>query len=394
MKKRCDPLLDSESMADCLSQNHGLLNDPRTPLSPLKFFKSKMFFTMLWQAMLWGSVISPFVSFIMSGGLERPADVLESWAQHWKQIIWAIPSIGMIWAFFLSTSGVLFRYSMVPYLEKLKNRVPIVLSVSVMGFTFGFVSMLLILYTALYVIGVRTFNGEAFSQAGIAGFIGIGVGQILYSNFLNEVLLWETKIRAEELVRHKLEGELMNLNMRIRPHFFFNSLNTLASLIDKSPAQAQEFLADLSDLFRQSFTHGQNNSWCRWEEERALIESYLSIEKSRFGDKLNWVMDVNLDPKTPFPAFLMQPIVENAVKHGMALPSDIVVISIEGERKGRYLELVIENPMPENHIVEVIEGHSLHSITERIQLLGGQLEIQNHTDRVSVRLSIPFENKP
>ena len=371
----------------------GISVDPRQPMTLKTFFGTRLFFEIMLKAAIWGSLISPAVSFVLSGGFNHPGQVLMDWYKNWQMVAWIIPAVGMIWAFFLSSAGVLFRFAMIPRLDAWKAVIPPALSVSFFGFLFGFGAMVCIFSVSYYGLHVQTFGqGAALSEAGIAGLIAIGVGQILFSHYLNEVRVWEIWLREQELARHKLEGELMNLNMRIRPHFFFNAINTLAALIDQDREKSQEFLADLSDLFRKSFMHGQNSSWCSWKEERDLLEGYLHIEKSRFGDRLDYHLVGGMPDEILFPAFLMQPLVENAVKYGLASEMEKVLIEIRAERVDSFWQVSIINPLKSGSTIEITRGHSLHSIQERMKLLGGQMQVQIKNDQAIISLSGPLKS--
>jgi len=368
-------------------------DNPHEPLVLKCFFGKNVLGEILLRSAIWGAIISPFVSFILGGGLENPMRVLTQWAQHWVMMIWLLPVVGWIWGLVLSSSGVLFRYSLIPRLYKWRSKLHPGVAVTASAFAVGFLAMLVIYYFLLYVFTVRTFGpGGPLSEAGLAGLISIGVGQILYSHFLKEVHLWETWKREQVLAKHKLEGELMNLNMRIRPHFFFNAINTLASLIDQDTERAQDFLADLADLFRKSFNHGQNTPWCTWREERELVQAYLQIEMSRFGDRLRFQWDDELPPDMQFPAFLVQPLVENAVKYGLRTNNEQVVIAIRADSEGKDWMIQVSNPSDSSVLPTITPGHSLESISKRMKLLSGELELTSDNGAVTVSLKAGMTN--
>ena len=131
--------------------------------------------------------------------------------------------------------------------------------------------------------------------------------------------LFSTQIEVSELQRQSellATAELQALQSQIRPHFLFNALTTITSLIRTKPRQARELLISLSELLRRSLKKPETR--IPLEEELRYIRSYLEIEKTRFGDKLSIEYAVEAPVNTLLPPLTLQPIVENAVKHGIA----------------------------------------------------------------------------
>ena len=123
--------------------------------------------------------------------------------------------------------------------------------------------------------------------------------------------------REKTLIRMSAQAELKALRAQINPHFLFNALNTIISLIEERPDEAEETVQNLSAIFRHTL-HTSGQSFIPLEDELKLVNHYLSIEKARFGDRLE--VKEFLDPALrnhPVPAFVVQTIVENAIKHGL-----------------------------------------------------------------------------
>ncbi|MFK7844399.1 MAG: histidine kinase, partial [Rhodothermales bacterium] len=123
--------------------------------------------------------------------------------------------------------------------------------------------------------------------------------------------------REKMLIRMSAEAELKALRAQINPHFLFNALNTIISLIEERPEEAEETVQNLSAIFRHTL-QTSSRSFIPLEDEINLVNQYLSIEKARFGDRLT--VDEFLDPAVqnhPVPAFVVQTIVENSIKHGL-----------------------------------------------------------------------------
>src|SRR5262249_19720870 len=123
-------------------------------------------------------------------------------------------------------------------------------------------------------------------------------------------------VEEEELRKLVAQSELMALRAQINPHFFFNALNSVASLINDDPPRAEQLLENLAELFRHAFK--PSSEIIPLQEELALVETYLEVEKSRLGDKLRFrkfVLPETLGIKIP--ALTIQPLIENAIKHGI-----------------------------------------------------------------------------
>jgi signal transduction histidine kinase len=140
------------------------------------------------------------------------------------------------------------------------------------------------------------------------------------------------------------EAELRALRAQVDPHFLFNSLNAVSSLIGSDPERAREMVQRLADFLRSSLTLGKV-PWIELERELALVTSYLEIEQVRFGERLR--VRVDMDPglgPVPVPPLLLQPLVENAVRHGIATCLEGGTIRVEARRRGDVMWLTVSNP--------------------------------------------------
>jgi len=138
---------------------------------------------------------------------------------------------------------------------------------------------------------------------------------------------------------------LQALQARIRPHFLFNALNTIASLIRRQPHRAEEAVEDLSDLFR----HTLNDTETRlpFTTEIEIAQRYLDMEKLRLGERLAIDWDIEAIPQdASLPSLTLQPLLENAICHGIEIISLGGTITLHGQRKGNTLILTITNPLP------------------------------------------------
>jgi two-component system, LytTR family, sensor histidine kinase AlgZ len=150
---------------------------------------------------------------------------------------------------------------------------------------------------------------------------------------------WRARLRAEAKARFEA------LQARIRPHFLFNSMNTIASLIPTRPREAERAVEDLSDLFRAAL--GNDAARSTLGAELDLVRRYLDIEKLRLGERLRVEMDIaELPADLPTPSLLLQPLVENAVYHGIQQLSEGGTVTVRGRRVDGGVEVAIHNPCP------------------------------------------------
>lgn len=200
---------------------------------------------------------------------------------------------------------------------------------------------------------------------------------------------WKIHIQAHS------KAEIQALRARIRPHFLFNSMNSIASLISFSPEKAEKAVIDLSDIFRASLREQNTNTL---NDELNLTKSYLSIETLRLGERLNieWDIDHNL-VDIEVPALCLQPLVENAIYHGIEPLTNGGLISISAKQKINKLELCICNPLG-NGAMSKYEGNHMaqQNIKQRINLLYGNSAsfiIEETDTSYAVILLIPLETK-
>lgn len=151
---------------------------------------------------------------------------------------------------------------------------------------------------------------------------------------------WRKQQRAE------LSARLEALQARIRPHFLFNTLNSIASLVVSEPNKAEQAVLDLSDLFRASL--GRPGTLVSWREELELARRYLSIEQYRLGERLqlHWGIDAVPDD-IPIPQLTLQPLLENALIYGIAPRMAGGVVTVEADYRGGEFSLCVSNPYDE-----------------------------------------------
>jgi LytS/YehU family sensor histidine kinase len=181
------------------------------------------------------------------------------------------------------------------------------------------------------------------------------------------ITIQEQERHAAELTLKAQEAQVRALRYQINPHFLFNTLNAIAALVRDAPARAEEMVVQLSDFFRRSLALNPMED-VTLSEEVDLQRLYLEIERTRFPDRLRF--DVALDDGTAearVPALLLQPLVENAVKHGVARSETPVCIRIHARLDGQALEVVVENDARAEGPGSCGEKVGLHNVVERLR---------------------------
>lgn len=167
---------------------------------------------------------------------------------------------------------------------------------------------------------------------------------VVYAMVVGAFYVLRTGRLEAQLARARLDA----LSARLRPHFLFNALNTISTLVVEDPKAANHMIAHLSELLRQAFDRGDHTE-VTLEEELRLLEHYIAIQEQRFGDRLQ--VTFQLEPgveRGQVPALLLQPLVENAVSHGLAgrEGGGSVRLHVEGHRQSDRLRLIVRDDGP------------------------------------------------
>lgn len=210
------------------------------------------------------------------------------------------------------------------------------------------------------------------------------------------LMLLYFELRSRAISPAQTEARLVALNARIRPHFLFNSLNAVLSLIRARPLQAEEALEALSDLFRAAMR--DPGELVSLGDEIALARQYLELEKFRLGERL--AVDWQIGPvslQMPIPPLMLQPLLENAVYHGIEpSPEGGTVVVAIGQR-GDELRIVIANSTVGRAQHTAGNKMALANIRERLALyydLEARLEIDAGENRFEVRIVLPCQRNP
>ena len=201
-----------------------------------------------------------------------------------------------------------------------------------------------------------TDSSGVFVRDNVAIAALLGAAMLRYFYVLAQ---WQARLAA--VTRAQIDA----LQARIRPHFLFNSMNTVAALIRVDPDAAERTVEDLSELFRAAL--GQhNNDDGTLGDELALIERYLAIEQLRLGDRLRVQRDIAALPENfPLPRLLLQPLVENALRHGIQPLVGGGEVVLRGVLEQQMLIVEIINPLPASP-TEPGNGHGLDNVRQRV----------------------------
>jgi len=239
-----------------------------------------------------------------------------------------------------------------PWISHLRTwQVGLIIWCSLMGVT------LTISLLAIWTLGMS--GGDAFLLKSLV--ISAIVCAVLM-HYLSVQYRWRLQVEAES------KAHLQALQSRIRPHFLFNSMNTIASLTRTDPTLAEEVVYDLSDLFRASLANAQRMS--SLGEEIELCRGYLRIEEQRLGERLQVKWDLEALPlDAELPALILQPLLENAIYHGIEPSTEPGLIQVTGRYRRKRVNISIRNTLPVagNEAQRSGNRMALQNIRERLQ---------------------------
>jgi two-component system, LytTR family, sensor histidine kinase AlgZ len=301
-------------------------------------------------------------------------------AQFWPAL--GLTSLFVLWVSLLSLFGLCWLETL------LARRSPVARAWA----GFALVQAVVVLLSVLVVVVDLLPLPDLLAHANPGWFIGrnLGISMLVSAVVVRYLILhaqWKAQVQAETQAR------LESLQARIRPHFLFNTLNTISSLIHDHPDQAEQATMDLSDLLRSGLKDDPVHTLA---DEVELVRGYLRIEKLRLGERLqvNWSLADDLPLTQPIPALLLQPLVENAIIHGIARMSEGGELSIHGSvTRRKHLRFVIENPLPP--AADRSEpGHqiALDNIRQRLELAfeeGARLKTESHDGIFRAEIVIP-----
>jgi two-component system sensor histidine kinase AlgZ len=211
------------------------------------------------------------------------------------------------------------------------------------------------------------------------GLLGAGLLRYFFV-----VAQWQVRMAAEA------QAQVAALQARIRPHFLFNSMNAVAALIRVDPDAAERTVENLAELFRAALGNDPE-SIGTLGEEWTLVDRYLEIESLRLGDRLRVERDIDLTLDLPMPRLLLQPLVENAIRHGVQPSRSGGTIRLGGRKVQGGVEILVDNPIADGAPTPGT-GHGLRNVRERVRFHYGEragVRVETLADRFIVTVFLP-----
>jgi two-component system sensor histidine kinase AlgZ len=218
-------------------------------------------------------------------------------------------------------------------------------------------------WLAAPVLGIERVEGPA-KQFVLESIFAVGLVAVAFLRYLLIRTRWQAELMAQA------EARVQALQARIRPHFLFNSLNTIASLIPVDPKNAEAAILDLADIFRGSMRRADQT--IRLDDELQLARQYLDMEKRRLGERLeiHWRVE-ELPSSAAVLPLMLQPLLENAVAHGIQSRKEGGLIAVYGRDEGEQLVVTITNPVAVHGSTASGHGMAIENIRERLRLAYG-----------------------
>jgi LytS/YehU family sensor histidine kinase len=230
---------------------------------------------------------------------------------------------------------------------------------------------------------------------------------LVYWGILGIYIAWDSssklrdrQFKAIELERELAEARLGALRTQLCPHFLFNALNAVSAHVEHAPRTARKMLEQLGDLLRLSLSHSEDHE-IPLAEEMEFNDKFIYLQQARFGGRLHVKTSISREAVDALvPTFLLEPLVENAIRHGVAPRPEGGHVEIEGHREGKRLRLSVKDDgpgLPHGWDPEQSSGVGIRNTRERLQCLYGD----DHTFRISgepgaglaVEIEIPYHTR-
>ena len=233
----------------------------------------------------------------------------------------------------------------------------------------------------------------------IATFLTIVAGSVisLFETMRGRLEETTLQLRTKELERERAlklatEAQLASIESRIHPHFLFNALNSISSLIPEDPKRAERLVEQMAALLRFSLD-ASHAGLVPFSREIKIVTDYLEIERARFGERLNYRLDVSPEARdAKVPPLAVQTLVENSVKFAVAPSRQGGDIRIAGVRENGLLRVEVSDDGPSFSLESAPAGHGLDNLRDRLKTLFGTqaaLTVERRENRNSVRLAVP-----
>lgn len=256
----------------------------------------------------------------------------------------------------------------------------------------------------LILVGIKVYGSNEYwkyflvcVRIAILVGLGFGISIFIYHNLELKLAEKELELRTKELEKERTlklatQARLSMLEAQIHPHFLFNTLNSISSLIQDDPPLAERLVERLAALLRFSLD-ANNNSLVPLQQELKIVIDYLEIEKTRFADRLQYNIDIPNNMLAFYvPPLSIQTIVENSVKYAVSPKKSGAKIDIKAQLIDEKISIEIQDNGPGFNLENLIPGHGLDNLRARLQALFGNeafLNISNVENYTTVRVLLP-----
>lgn len=218
----------------------------------------------------------------------------------------------------------------------------------------------------------------------------INLYQLQRDNY--DLIIKEKELQLLKLNELKTQADLKTLQARINPHFLYNALNSITSLIHDEPGKAEDMTIKLSQLFRYSI-NTQEANWATVKDELEIVKTYLDIERVRFGSRISFVTNAEETVLNEMmPRFLLQPLVENALKHGLKNKETGGLLRVNiADKNDRMVITIYDNGIP--FPADLLVGYGLQSTNDKLNLLYGEDWKMNYTNTPEKKIDIELPKR-
>jgi two-component system, LytTR family, sensor histidine kinase AlgZ len=221
---------------------------------------------------------------------------------------------------------------------------------------------------------------------------------VVYERLRSRLHVSALELKTKELERQRAlklatDARLSSLESRVHPHFLFNTINSVSSLIPEDPKRAERMLTQMANLLRFSLDSAQTGL-VELEREKKIVEDYLDIEKARFEERLRYEMAIPAELAfAQVPPLALQTLAENSVKYAVSARRQGATIRISARNEDGKLVLEVCDDGPGFQAMELPSGHGLNNLQERLAVVFGEkakLDIGSTTAGTSVRMEMPL----
>ncbi|OQB13777.1 MAG: Sensor histidine kinase YpdA [Firmicutes bacterium ADurb.Bin193] len=265
------------------------------------------------------------------------------------------------------------------------------------------VSVLAVAVTHDILLNQNIIKSSAGELSSLGTLLVLFVHTIMHANLFKEQYIEKERLLAEvESTRDEaIRNEVKFLQAQIKPHFLYNTLSVISSLVARDPDKARRLIIKLSEYLRNSFDFDSSDSFVSINKELELVNAYVEIEKARFRDRIEFILNSTDIPQVRIPRLSIQPLVENAIRHGILknIGGGVVTVNIQKKAGKLNIEVIDNGPGMPKQLAEDLrnvsndrDGIGIKNIQQRlISLYGKGLLIESEADKgTAISFDIPF----